>query len=239
MPLVLGIDPAAGPALYAPAPATRPRQARYRRLIRRTFVLILIAFFIRTFIGEAALVPTSSMEGTILVGDHILLNKFAYGPELFGLRLPSLRKPQRGNIIAFHYPKDPSLNFLKRVVAIGGDIIEIRDSIVYVNDIPQYEPFAVHKHGTWIHHEDMKPVRVPAGELFVLGDNRDNSDDSRFWGTVPERNVIGEPLMVVWSYDAPSAAWLNERPGAQLKLYASIAAGFFVHTRWSRTGILL
>jgi signal peptidase I len=209
--------------------------------LRRVFLLVLVAFLIRTFIGEAALVPTSSMEGTILVGDHLLLNKFAYGPEVpfLGIHLPRLRIPQRGAIIAFHYPKDPSLTFLKRVVAVGGDSVEIRDSIVYVNGIPQFEPYAVHKHPKWLRHDDM-PVRyVPRGELFVLGDNRDNSDDSRFWGTVPVGNVVGEPLMIVWSYDAPSSEWLNEQPGAQLRLYGSIAVGFFAHTRWSRTGTLL
>jgi signal peptidase I len=238
LPLVLGIEESADPALCAPE-SPRRESGGLSRLIRRTVVIVLIAFVIRTFIGEAALVPTSSMEGTILVGDHILLNKFAYGPEVFGLHLPRLRRVDRGNIIAFHYPKDPSLNFLKRVVAVGGDVVEIKDSIVYVNGIPQFEPYAVHKHGTWMHHEDMRPVHVPKGQLFVLGDNRDNSDDSRFWGTVPEENVIGEPLMIVWSYDAPSSEWLNEKPGAQLRLYASIAVNFFAHTRWSRTGTLL
>jgi signal peptidase I len=241
LPPVLGIEEGTeASALYSPSRET-PKAQRYRRILRRVFVLVLIAFIIRTFIGEAALVPTSSMEGTILVGDHIILNKLAYGPELpfLGWKLPRMRRPQRGNIIAFHYPKDPSLNFLKRVIAVGGDVVEIRDSIVYVNGIPRFEPYAVHKHGSWIRHEDMRPRYVPYGELFVLGDNRDNSDDSRYWGTVPEQNVIGEPLMIVWSYDAPTSEWLNERPGAQLKLYASIAVGFFAHTRWSRTGILL
>jgi signal peptidase I len=238
----LGIAESAEPALYSleRVGVRAPRKPhRLSRVVRRTFLLVLIAFVIRTFIGEAALVPTSSMEGTILVGDHILLNKFAYGPEFLGIRLPRLRRVQRGNIIAFHYPKDPTLNFLKRVIAVGGDTVEIRGSIVYVNGIPQFEPYAVHKHGGWLHQEDM-PVRiVPKGELFVLGDNRDNSDDSRFWGTVPEHNVIGEPIMIVWSYDAPSREWLNESPGGQLRLYTSIAAGFFAHTRWSRTGTLL
>ncbi len=247
MPLVLGLEEGSFGALYGPQPIVRPEVPRYRRILRRAFLLVLIAFLIRTFIGEAALVPTSSMEGTILVGDHLLLNKFAYGPEVpfLGWHLPRLRTPQRGAIIAFQYPKDPSLTFLKRVIAVGGDTVEIRDSIVYVNSIPQREPYAVHRHAAYfagalsLHHDDMPVRRVPAGELFVLGDNRDNSDDSRFWGTVPVGNVVGEPLMIVWSYDAPSSAWLNERPGAQIRLYASIAVGFFAHTRWSRTGTLL
>lgn len=247
MPLVLGLEEGSFGALYGPQLLRKPEAPLYRRILRRAFLLVLIAFLIRTFIGEAALVPTSSMEGTILVGDHLLLNKFAYGPEipLLGLHLPRLRTPQRGAIIAFQYPKDPTLTFLKRVIAVGGDTVEIRDSIVYVNGIPQREPYAVHKHAAYfsgiaaIHHDDMALRHVPAGELFVLGDNRDNSDDSRFWGTVPVGNVVGEPLMIVWSYDAPSSEWLNEQPGAQLKLYGSIAVGFFAHTRWSRTGTLL
>lgn len=239
---VLGIEQGAIGALYGPVPLRRPEVPRYRAVLRRLFILVLIAFLIRTFFGEAALVPTSSMEGTILVGDHILLNKFAHGPEIpfLGVKLPRLKRPERGLIIAFHYPRDPELHFLKRVIAVGGDTVEIRDRVLYVNGIPQFEPYAVHKGGRLGPEGDNMPLQlVPPGELFVLGDNRDNSDDSRFWGTVPEQNVIGEPLVVVWSYDAPSKEWLNERPGAQFKLYASIAAGFFAHTRWSRTGTLL
>ena len=215
---------------------------RWRRFLRRGLVALAVGIVLRIFVGEAALVPTSSMEGTILVGDHILVNKFAFGPEVpfTDWRLPRLRTVERGNIIAFHYPKDPTLNFLKRVIAVGGETVEIRDGVVYVNHIPQREPYVVHTEPVWKRlGENMKPMVVPAGRLFVLGDNRDNSDDSRFWGTVPAENVIGEPLMVLWSYDAPSKAWLNEDTAFKLQFYSSIATHFFARTRWRRTGTLL
>ena len=182
------------------------------------------------------------MEGTILVGDHIFLNKLLYAPQVpfTTLRLPRLKRVARGNIVAFHYPKDPSLNFLKRVIAVGGDVVEIKDGIVYVNHMPVREPYAVHTNPPWKRHPDSLSARlVPLGQLFVLGDNRDNSDDSRFWGTVPVGNVIGEPLFVFWSYDAPSAAWLNESPRFQLHFYSSILSHLFARTRWNRLGILL
>jgi signal peptidase I len=213
-----------------------------RNVIMRVTLLVTVALFIRTFISEAALVPTSSMEGTILVGDHILLNKLPYGPQIpfTELRVPRFGRVERGNIIAFHYPKNPSLHFLKRVAAVGGDVVEIKDDVLYVNQAPVREPYVVHTAPVWKRHSgNLAPLRVPAGHLFVLGDNRDNSDDSRFWGTVPEENVIGEPLLIVWSYDAPSAAWLSENPEQQMRLYSSIATHLFSRTRWWRTGILL
>jgi len=210
--------------------------------LRRFTLALLCGVVLRIFVGEAALVPTSSMEGTILVGDHILVNKFIYGPKIpfTNLHLPQLAHPQRGNIIAFTYPKDPSLNFLKRVVAVGGDVVELREGVLYVNAIPVREPYVVHSEPAWRRvGENMSARVVPAGQLFVLGDNRDNSDDSRFWGSVPEENVIGEPLMVLWSYDAPSASWLNDNLEFKAHFYASIASHLLVRTRWSRTGILL
>jgi signal peptidase I len=207
----------------------------------RALLILGAAAFIRTFIGEAAVVPTSSMEGTILVGDHILVNKFGYGtPIPFTNRvLPKFRKINRGDIVTFTYPKDPSLTFLKRVAAVGGDVVEIKDDIVYVNQIPVREPYAVHTAPIWQRHSNMPQVRVAPGRLFVLGDNRDNSDDSRFWGTVPEQNVTGEPLLVLWSFKVSSKDWLREQPGNQLRVYANVAAHLLSITRWSRTGTLL
>lgn len=221
------------------APVTpKPR----RSLLKKTLIIACAFLFIRTFLGEAALVPTSSMEGTILVGDHILMNKLLYGPQLpfTSWRLPFLKHIARKEIIAFYYPRNPQLVFLKRVAAIGGDRVEIRDDILYINDAPMREPYARFDRRPWKRHpENMRARIVPAGQLFVLGDNRDNSDDSRYWGFVPAKNVIGEPMMVYWSYDAPSSAWLDDNPHRQLRFYGSIASNLFTRTRWSRTGFLL
>jgi signal peptidase I len=225
----------------APAPPA-PTQHRLRLWTKRIFVSLLIAIALRTFIGEAAIVPTSSMEGTILVGDHILLNKFLYAPHVpfTDLRLPRWKQVHRGEIIAFHYPRNLELNFIKRVIAGGGDTVEIKDDIVYVNSIPQYEPYAVYTKKAWLRAPESMSARViPQGQLFVLGDNRDNSDDSRYWGTVPVENVIGEPLMVYFSYKAPSSEWLNDSPLFKLKFYASMILHLPTGTRWERTGKLL
>ena len=218
----------------------RPKRSRWRLASRILAVLFTIAL-IYIFIGEAAVVPTASMEGTILVGDHILLGKFLYGPSVpfTSWHLPTRRAVSRGSIIAFKFPRDTRINFLKRVAAVGGDTVEIRDDILFVNDAAVSEPYVVHARHQARAGENMAPRLVPAGQVFVLGDNRDNSDDSRDWGNVPLANVIGEPLLVFWSYDAPSAAWLDDHPLRQLRLYSSALANLFTHTRWARTGVLL
>jgi signal peptidase I len=225
-----------------PRAAVRRRAAKRRRvLLQRVLVIALALFFIRTFLGEAALVPTSSMEGTILVGDHILMNKALYGPQIpfTNWRLPMIKTVHRRDIVTFYYPRDPQLVFLKRVAAVGGDRVEIREDVLYVNDSPVRETYVQYDRHPWRHPESMSARVVPQGQLFVLGDNRDNSDDSRYWGTVPVENVIGEPLMVYWSYDAPSSAWLDKDPSRQMRFYGSIATNLFARTRWSRTGFLL
>jgi signal peptidase I len=224
------------------AQATDARtQRRWRPSTRRLIVLACIVLGMRIFIGEASVVPTASMEGTILVGDHLFMDKLLYGPEipLVGWRLPMLKHIHRGDIIVFRYPKDPSETFLKRVAAMGGDRVEIRDSVLYVNSQPIQEPYAVHQAAIHSPLESWGPVVVPQGRLFVMGDNRDNSSDSRDWGFVPIGNVIGSPMFVYWSYDAPTSRWLDENLEHKITFYASIAENFFSRTRWSRTGTLL
>ena len=237
---------AAGTFIFAPvAFASAPLPFWRRRWVRVTRwfgTIFLVVFFIRTFLGEASLVPTGSMEGTIMTGDHIFLDKALYGPELplVGWRLPRLKSPHRGDIIAFRYPKDPSITFLKRVVAIGGDTIALRDDAVFVNGAPLPEPYAVHRvHARNHRYESMPARKVPAGQLFVMGDNRDDSSDSRYWGTVPVENVVGEPLVVYWSYEAPSRDWLQDKPDLKMRFYASIGEHLFSRTRWDRVGTLL
>jgi signal peptidase I len=208
---------------------------------KRLLILIAIVLGIRIFIGEASVVPTASMEGTILVGDHLFMEKLLYGPEIpvTHWRLPMLRTIHRGDIVVFHYPKNPAETFLKRVAAVGGDTLQIHNGVLYVNSLPVQEPYAVHHAPVHNPQESWGPTIVPDGKLFVMGDNRDNSSDSRDWGFVPVKNVIGEPLFVYWSYDAPSSRWLDENPAHKVSFYASIAENFFSHTRWSRTGMLL
>ena len=219
----------------------RPRRSLLRRSTQRLIFLLLIVLFLRTFIGEASVVPTGSMEGTILVGDHLFMTKLLYGPEipLVHWRLPMLKTIRRGEIVVFHYPKNQVEMFLKRVAAVGGDQVEIRDGVLYVNSHPVTEPYAVHHGPAHSAHEGMSALIVPKGQLFVMGDNRDNSSDSRDWGFVPVHNVIGEPLFVYWSYDAPTSRWLDENLRHRVNFYASITGNFFARTRWKRTGMWL
>lgn len=223
-----------------PGTVVRAR-SRWRPSTRRLIVLVCIVLGMRIFVGEASVVPTASMEGTILVGDHLFMDKLLYGPEipLVNWRLPFLKTIHRGDIIVFRYPKDVSETFLKRVAAVGGDQLEIRNGLLYVNSQPVKEPYAVHIATLHNPLESWGPTVVPEGELFVMGDNRDNSSDSRDWGFVPLRNVIGSPMFVYWSYDAPTSRWLDENLGHKITFYASIAGNFFSHTRWNRTGTLL
>jgi signal peptidase I len=224
-----------------PAGPLAGKRRPWRVSTRRLIFLAAIVLGVRIFVGEASVVPTASMEGTILVGDHLFMDKLLYGPEipLVHWRLPALKTIHRGDIIVFRYPKDPSETFLKRVAAMGGDRLEIRAGVLYVNSQPVHEPYAVHQAPVHSPEESWGPTVVPEGKLFVMGDNRDNSSDSRDWGFVPVSNVIGEPLFVYWSYDAPTSRWLDENMGHQISFYASIAGNFFSHTRWNRTGMLL
>lgn len=212
----------------------------WRRPAVRLLVIAFVIMAVRTFVGEASVVPTGSMEGTILIGDHLFLNKMLYGPEipLLDRRLPRLKSVRRGEIIAFHYPKDPAETYIKRAVAVGGDRLEIRDGRLYLNAQAVDEPYVVHRFPLRSAHECWGPIEVPPGSLFAMGDNRDNSSDSREWGFVPVENVIGEPLFVYWSYDAPTARWLNQDLGQEMVFYASVAGNFFSRTRWARTGRL-
>lgn len=239
--LPIGVEPGTSTVESLPAGADTAEVISYSRCCK--FLLIaarslLVVLLVRTFIGEASVVPTASMERTILVGDHLFWDKALYGPEIpfTRWRLPQLKHARRGEIVAFRYPLDPSQVFLKRVAAVGGDRIEIRNGMVCVNGEVVRENYAVHNRASSAAIENMPARVVPPGALFMLGDNRDNSSDSRDWGTVPEENVIGSPLLILWSYDAPSAAWLDPNPGHRWRFYSSIVAHLFSHTRWSRMG---
>jgi signal peptidase I len=169
-------------------------------------VAVILAILIRALFVQAFKIPSSSMEPTLLVGDHILVNKFIYGirvPFTDG-RWPQFKDPKSGDVIVFTYPEDRTKDFIKRVVAVGGEKVEVRDKRVYVNGKEQVNPHAVFRSkdflpGNATPRDNMRPEQVPPSHLFVMGDNRDFSHDSRFWGFVPETDVKGEAFLIYYS----------------------------------------
>lgn len=165
----------------------------------------LLALFIRAFVVQAFKIPSGSMIPTLLVGDHLLVNKFIYGLEIpfTGKKIFSFKQPQKGDVVVFKFPEDPSRDFIKRVVGVEGDIIEMRDKIVYVNEKPLIEPYAKYLSEPGAPSKEFfGPYLVPKNKLFVMGDNRDQSYDSRFWGYVDLNDLRGKALVIYWSWDS-------------------------------------
>ena len=171
-------------------------------------IAILIAFFIRTFVVQAFKIPSGSMKPTLLIGDHILVSKFGYGIKMpyFRNTLIPISDPKRVEIVVFIYPEDRSKDFIKRVVGVGGDTIEIKNKKIFLNGMP-YED----KHGVYVDdfiipgaiqpRDNFGPVTVHKGAIFTMGDNRDQSYDSRFWGFVDLKDVMGKAFVIYWSWD--------------------------------------
>ena len=174
-------------------------------------IAVLIALFIRAFVVQAFKIPSSSMEPTLLVGDHLLVNKFIYGIRIpyTDIKFFQYRKPQRGDIIVFIFPKDRKKDFIKRVIATEGEKVVIIRNKIYINDKLIDDPWG---HFTMPRStiEDYGPVKVPEDSLFVMGDNRDNSQDSRFWGFVKINEVKGKALIIYFSWDSNAQDPLNK-----------------------------
>lgn len=184
-------------------------KSRLRENIEAIVIAVILAMFIRTFIIQAFKIPSGSMLPTLQIGDHILVNKFIYGVKLpfFNATVIPVGKPVRDDIIVFRYPEEPDKDFIKRVVAVPGDVIEIRNKKVFVNHEPVLQPFAVYTdpHIVPAHvnqRDNMGPITVPPDAYFVMGDNRDNSYDSRFWGFVETSEVRGKAFIIYWSWDS-------------------------------------
>jgi signal peptidase I len=201
-----------------------PKRGHIRENIEAILVAILIALFIRTFVVQAFKIPSGSMKQTLQIGDHILVNKF-----IFGIKLPywnktilPLKTPQRGDIIVFKYPVDPKKDFIKRVIGVGGDVIESRDKLLYVNHKQVNHKFGVHTDprilsGANKPRDNFGPLTVPENALFVMGDNRDESYDSRFWGFVDLKAVNGKAFIIYWSWDSQNFGVRWKRLGQILR----------------------
>jgi signal peptidase I len=189
-------------------------------------------------VAQATVVPTESMTPTILVGDHFFLDKLAFPanyPEAVQKYLPS-RTIHRGEIVALWSPESPDLRLVKRVIGLPGETLEVRHRNVYINGGKLDEPYAVHTDSAELDRRDnFGPITLGPDQFFMMGDNRDNSNDSRFWGPAPRQSFIGRPLFVYWSYDdEPFTHQLSATEWVEHS--ASVAAHFFTRTRWMRTG---
>ena len=192
--------------------ATRPERRQkslLREYVEAIVYALLLTVALRAFVLQAFRIPSESMLDTLLVGDYLFVNKLDYGAKIpfTETRLPGFRSPQRGDIIVFQYPEDPRRDYIKRCVALGGQTVEIKEKVLYVDGQKQVEPYVKHVDPTnhpasFDPRDNYGPFTVPPGSLFMMGDNRDNSNDSRFWGPVEMRLVKGRAMFLYWSWDA-------------------------------------
>lgn len=192
----------------SPESGVRTKKNVFREYGEAILIAFILALFIRTFVVQAFKIPSGSMKPTLLVGDHILVNKFLYGVKIpfTDITLVPVKKPKRGDIVVFKFPEDPKKDFIKRVIAVSGDTVQIRNKEVYINDKPIDDPYGIHidPHtipGKLRPRDNLDPVSVPPDSLFVMGDNRDHSYDSRFWGFVKLSSVKGKAFIIYWSWD--------------------------------------
>ncbi len=188
------------------------------------FIALLLALFIRTFMVQAFKIPSESMMKTLLVGDHILVSKFSYGIhipneiplldiQLFDDIIFFPEIPERGDVIVFKFPKDEKKDFIKRVIGVPGDLLEIRNQKVFINNKLLDEPYVWHQdaNGNLPQRDNIAPLLVPPGMLFMMGDNRENSQDSRFWGFLDAKKVKGKAQNIYWSWDTEDSSVRTER----------------------------
>ena len=225
-------------------------------IMREYFITIvtctLIALFVTTYVVHPMSVPTPSMEPTILVGDRLLVDKFTIRNG-YQSKLPitPAYSVKRQDIVVCKSPLQPEIFLVKRVVGLPGETFEIRDKTVHINGLPLNEPYKTHSDTTIYEkneenpfqgngqRDNYGPVKIPAGSFIVMGDNRDNSLDSRFWGFLPARNVVGRPVIIFWSYQDPPDAHLLTSWGEIIQLYGQRILFFLTRTRWSRMGRLV
>jgi signal peptidase I len=226
-----------------------------RDFISEWAINIIILLFGTTTLVQAFIVPTPSMDATVRVGDHLLVDKLSYAPAgPLSKHLLPYTEPKRGDVIVFRYPMNIQENYVKRVIGVPGDHIRVVNKNVILNGKQLVEPYIQHVSPAIEPYRDNFPSEpfgpvydraremlehnvvngelvVPEGFYFAMGDNRDNSLDSRYWGFVPRENIIGKPLVIFWSYDAPTEDWVDYNANH----FVDLAKNFFFKTRWERT----
>jgi signal peptidase I len=230
----------------------------HRGFVAEWTVTIILLLFATTSLVQAFVIPSASMVGTLLIGDHVLVDKLTFAPagSASNLILP-YREVRRGDIIVFRYPLKISDDYVKRAIGIPGDRIKLVDKQLWLNGHPVNEPYVVHSNAWADSYRDNFPdappnaplpaaaldmlenhvvngeLVVPSGYIFAMGDNRDDSADSRYWGFVPRENIVGTPVIIYWSYDASTADLTNGNIG--MDHIVDVVAHFFTKTRWART----
>jgi len=240
-----------------PVASESPRPHLQRGFIAEWTVTIILLLFGTTTLVQAFVIPTGSMEDTLLIGDHLLVDKLAFSPSgPTSKHILPYTEVKRGDIIVFRYPVDIRQTFVKRAIGLPGDRIRLVDKQLVLNGRRVSEPYVYHKteyidsyrdnfpsdpnvhisdsgQDMLEHHVQSGDVVVPADSYFAMGDNRDSSLDSRYWGFVPRENIVGKPLIIYWSYDAPTEALSN--PTIGVDHLVDLLEHFFTKTRWSRT----
>lgn len=210
---------------------TKKKKSTFREYAEAIIIALVLALFIRTFIVQAFKIPSGSMLPTLKIGDHILVNKFIYGIKLpfAGTVLVPVKEPKPNDIVVFKFPRDPKLDYIKRVIAVAGDTIEVRDKKISINGKPFEDLHGVHTDPRVLPassspRDNFGPVTVPEDHIFVMGDNRDNSFDGRFWGFVDLKAVRGKAFLIYWSWDV-------QKPLLSVDRFTSV--------RWGRIGDIL
>ena len=223
------------------------RKSTLREYFESIVIAVILALFIRTFVVQAFKIPTGSMENNLLIGDHLLVNKFVFGPSASALEkaVMPLGTIRRGDVVVFKYPEEPERDFIKRIIGLPGDTIQLRNKKVFVNDTPLDEPYvhfleppgagnSLSEVTSLDVRENFGPVTVTADHYFAMGDNRDNSADSRYWGFLPRDYVKGKALIIYWSYEGEREDYEEKGVADTVKGLGSVFAHFFTRTRWDR-----
>jgi signal peptidase I len=220
------------------------QKSTLREYFESIVIAVILALFVRTWVVQAFKIPTGSMENNLLIGDHLLVNKFVFAPSAGRLERMffPVRDIRRGDIIVFKYPDEPERDFIKRVIGLPGDTVELRNKKVIINGQELNEPYVhflepasdAQEITSFDVRERYGPVHVTQEQYFVMGDNRDNSQDSRYWGFLPRSYIKGEALMIYWSYEAGRDDYTDTGLGASIKQIGSVVVHFFTRTRWER-----